>query len=296
MKHFINREISDQTRIIDFFKSFDKPFKVTYTNNSLCIEIEGVQHQISDFQLKNADLGFIKRTKEHILKQEIETGTGKVRYFHFNSNYGTHTDIAELDISGAYWVTALKMGLISKDVYEKGLKVDKKVRLIALGSIATEKAIFHYDPFEGMKFIGTESDKKGRSYFFHIARHVGAVMSQFTNMFPSAVLFFWVDALFIKEQYTAAAVAYFEGNGFKLKPKYVSKVEITVNDYANTEFRVFNDELDPEKYKVFTKPKSNALQHLQAKENIENIIFGESTDPETEKTPHIYTQSELNLE
>jgi hypothetical protein len=103
-------------------------------------------------------------------------------------------------------------------------------------------------------------------------------------MFPSAVLFFWVDALFIKEQYTAAAVAYFERNGFKLKPKFVSKVEINVNDYANTEFRVFNDENDPAKYKVFTKPKSNALQHLQAKENIENIIFGENSIAQTDNT------------
>jgi len=231
----------------------------------MSVEIKGLRHQISNYRLKNKDLNFVKRVKQFVVKSETkQIVSSKINYFRFSNKLGEFKNIIELDISAAYWNTALKLGYITEKLHAEGLEREKSVRLIALGSAASVKTVYDYDPEQNdLKFIEKKQDNSGRSAFFDISRHVGTLMMDFYAMFPSAVLFFWVDALFLDQQYQGAAIEFFKSKGYDLKQKPVKRVHVFINDFGNHEYRVYNDEKDPDKYKTFTKPRSKKEQQRE---------------------------------
>lgn len=270
--------LCSQRDALDFFKSFGIPFEASFTGSSMSVTINGMRHQIADKRIKNRDLNFIKRVKSCML------GCGKpkpadkpISYFKFSNKKGEFQNILELDISAAYWNTALQKGYITKQLHREGLEREKSVRLIALGAAASVKTVFRYDADnEDLFFVEKISNNLGRSYFFDISRHVGGIMMDFYRMFPDAILFFWVDAIFIIDTYKAAAIEYFRQNGYDLKQKYVSKVQVCQNDYGNMEYKVFDNEKDPEKFKLFTKPASKSGQSKEVQEKFDQIFINQN--------------------
>lgn len=116
---------------------------------------------------------------------------------------GTYSGYTELDVTGAYWSVARNLGVISEDIYrlseqrdESGkLVISKRARLMALGSLAARKDVYHFDGRE-RKLVEVREDKRLASMFFHIARVVGECMTEIYQQCDC--LGFWVDACIVR--------------------------------------------------------------------------------------------------
>jgi len=105
------------------------------------------------------------------------------------------TNCYEVDISGAYWNIA--KCFLPEHIYRRGLSVDKKVRLAALGGLAkTTTTMF----FNGREFVNTSHEtEKTKNLFFYCAKETGEIMDSIRQVCDTA-LFFWVDAMFVESE------------------------------------------------------------------------------------------------
>lgn len=211
------------------------PHTITRTRNTTRIKAElpdgePVQYIITDSPLEMKDLGFIQQVKHAAKKSntapEYNTASN-ISYFKFKEiAEGTYQDIVEIDVNGAYWEIAYRRGIIPKKIYQKGLTVPKRVRLIALGAMATQKRIWEYSP-EIKKYIAHEPkfDPVLRSYFFDIAKQLDDIMLGAVN-FPD-VLFYWVDAFFLQRSKAEAITAAINAAGLSCKLIELDRIEVT---------------------------------------------------------------------
>lgn len=220
------------TDLEDFLTENKIPFEIGFTSSTTYItrkdnEGKEVKYICADGEIKMKDLNFILRVKKYAIncgKPNSGYTSSHVSYFKWNKgiiNDGTFLDTIEIDVNGAYWEIALKLGYINKSLYEEGLKVDKKIRLIALGSLATKKMFYYFDG-EKMNFLEEKSNGKTneitRSYFFHVAYELGKIMSNVINKVGSeSIYFYWVDAFFLKSYAKPAIIEEFKNYGLKVK-------------------------------------------------------------------------------
>ena len=132
---------------------------------------------------------------------------GNVDYFRFaDIKEGYYNNVTEVDLNKAYWILAHKMGYLSKEIYEEGLTVDKMTRLIAWGSIAASARVYRVDHENRKQLIEEKVNRVTRSYFFDVAHELGQHMSEVLSSHSQSVLFYWVDAFFIKGRSAPAII------------------------------------------------------------------------------------------
>lgn len=236
---------------IKFFTALNIGHTVITTNSSVRIEAEiGKPLIFTDGFVHPKYLGFIKRVgycvkksrafldnKEHLSKLSSKD----VCYFADNRNVsGKFENCVEVDINGAYWVCAYKLGYISEELYKEAIEIKengkanipKKIRLIALGALARKRNIRVYEPDKKQyKYKGMEYDAELGGVFFHIANTVGALMGECSNKLGIYLfMFFWVDA-FMCYQSTAGIVEnFFIQNGYSVKKKALHYVNIETDN------------------------------------------------------------------
>lgn len=240
--------VKSSANITDFLKSKNITYRSVMTNSTETVtvytvndegeEVKTKQYRISDLNLKNKDLNFIQRVKRSAEQSGVKCKkvTSKdVAYFKFNScsvgNYGTAT---EVDVNGAYWQIAYQKGYISKEVYEEGIAtdskgrliVDKKTRLVALGSLATTKRHYHFDGSKEL-YVKDENNELTRSYFFDVSRTLSDIMQEISSgAMENIVHFYWVDAIFCKSGYEDAIVDKFKQYGLSCTVDRIQNMNI----------------------------------------------------------------------
>jgi hypothetical protein len=149
----------------------------------------------------------------------------KIDYFDVGlKKYGTYKNCVELDIDSAYWETAYKLNVISRDIYREGLKLPKKVRLMALGILAKKTTVYKFDGKE-MKRMPVIENKKTKYFWNQICKHVADVMITISaGINEGSYLFYWVDAVFIKKESLKETQEIITGCGYKYKLKTIDKV------------------------------------------------------------------------
>jgi len=149
---------------------------------------------------------------------------------------GTYTVVTEIDVNGAYWTVARKLGYISEKIYQKGIEINEKgenkipkmIRLIALGALARKRTVREFTKEKGYTSLPLDYDPELGGVFFHISKHLGELMLQcIDEIGEDPFFFFWVDALMIHTSAKWAVTNFFQNAGYEVKEKPYAKIEIT---------------------------------------------------------------------
>lgn len=206
--------------------------ELTGNTRTIIVPKMKTKYLISDSFLSFKDLGFISQVKSFSNSTGIEKqpfDSGDINYFKMNHEHrdGLFYDVCEIDVNGAYWEIAKRKGYISEKIYKKGLTVDKKTRLIALGALATVKRRFEfsYNSETGKYDENRLEDKKNeitRSYFFDVAKELDIIMNEFCEINGmNGIYLFWVDAFFVDNYRAKEMVDFFAKKGLKVKRKKI---------------------------------------------------------------------------
>lgn len=180
-------------------------FNLHYTGGKLLINCksDGLKYGYYLNKLKSfKDFHFIKKVAKYIEVNDINFEQNfKISYMGFNpffkKNKTLTKDVYELDLSAAYWTLAYKYEFISKEIYEEGLKVDKIIRLIALGSLAKNEKIFFFNGTKYEKVLNHKNERAG--IFFKLSYETDKIMKDLIYLIGlDSYLFYWVDAIFFR--------------------------------------------------------------------------------------------------
>lgn len=157
------------------------------------------------------ELHFIKAVKEHIIKDEIylrvknnfkkEKDKEKIDYYKYNSKYKSGDILNggyEIDLKQAYWETTNKMGMLTPELYRKGMEVSKLARLASVGTLAKKSRLIVFDGIEE-KNMGVTRSEKTEFLWDTICYKVGRIMHKASNIDKDGFIFFWVDGIFISK-------------------------------------------------------------------------------------------------
>jgi len=153
--------------------------------------------------LKKSDFGIFSKVKSDI-KKHLSAGVNVpridkrlIQYINCGKLSDVYEgEIYEIDLNSAFWEIAKKKGYISGETYNYGKKVDKRIRLMALGSLATVTTSFKFDGKEFSRPIITE--KETADYFFSVAYETSLIMQDLQFMAREDFLMYWCDAVFIR--------------------------------------------------------------------------------------------------
>ena len=272
------RKIRNPTAIINQLKARKKAFFIYQTlyTKKIFTETENFSYtQKTD--LKKTDLAFIKQVKDNAKKLENIPFLEAKDIHYIDRNETLKEDRFfkggyEIDLNSAFWNFAFQEKFISEPLYEKGLLMPKKTRLIALGALAKKITVMKYtgDEFLPIEFI---KSVKTQGVFFRVAQLTSYLMQELKFISGDDYLFFWCDAIFLKNE-TAfkLCVDYLEGMNYAFKSYKIDaikfgdgKLSVASKDYAekhpNKNFsqwnRVFTFEPPRKKnntYKFFNSP------------------------------------------
>ena len=197
------------TQFIEQLKKRNKDFTVKMTSNSTEVNFNGMKflYSISEFQKRH--LGLFSRMKSKVRKSIKEKGLNppkvqRAKYFDCanfrpiaQGEFLTYDNVLELDINKAYYKVLFNLGYIDEDFYNECINLPKKIRLALVGSLATQKSIFHYENGK-LKDHELKKDEVLRNVFFQLVSEVDEVLTVFQNMAGENFLFYWVDGIYLK--------------------------------------------------------------------------------------------------
>lgn len=196
--------------------------------------VEGRRYIIKG--LTGKELNFIKAVKAYVRTLDLPD---RLRPFAtsipFNLNAtnlseGEYLGYCEIDVSSAYWKTAFNLGYIDRSLFKLGNDQDvirKKVRLMALGSLAKRTEIITYCPPYRPKDMTVQLETCDLEVFWdNISYSFGLVMQEAFNTFSRQMLGYWVDAIFIRQDVATLARKFFASQGFEVKLVPLEKIEI----------------------------------------------------------------------
>ncbi len=238
MSKFIKLSKSDFNLYMNDLKSMSLPFELHVNNNSLTIYEDGFAYYTSDSIEKEEEdielnhLRFIFAVKAHVEQKIKEKILIPKRLFKQRINFfdpgkrrtGSTRDAVEVDIDSAYWETAYKENVVSGPIYRYGKTVPKKVRLMALGSLAKRTTVYVFD---GKKMKRDRILRNpGTEYFWNkICKTVADVMTTVAAEIPDKnYYFYWVDAIFVSKSKSNAVKKMFAIAGYDYKTKKVEKI------------------------------------------------------------------------
>ena len=227
-----------------------------------------------EMMLQKQLLKEIKNNTEN--KIIIKNPKNTLNYFKFDNSIREMSDmlgevvsiknLCEMDVVKAYYKIAYNLNYISKEFYEKTLKLPKYIRLRLLGSIATRKII---ETYEGDKLIDVKikENEKNRNIWFNICKKLDEVMMEVADGLQDYFLFYWVDGIYFKKddniilddhQPSIQVVKYiFEKHNLDYTIKNIQKLTI-INKNKNIYLQLY---IDNYKKSEFYVPKTNVKKY-----------------------------------
>lgn len=213
--------------------------ETTGNTETIIVPSMDTKYIVSDSFLSVQSLGFITQVKKHAEKTAIDRQpfeSKDINYYKISSQEreGVYYDVCEVDVNGAYWEIAKRLGYIDEKIYQKGLTVDKKTRLIALGAMATVKRCIQYTYDKGAnkynyEYLGDRVNETTRSYFFHIAKTLDVLMNQFIQENgANGIYLYWVDAFFVDTYRAREIEEFFKLHGLAVKRKNIAAINCKI--------------------------------------------------------------------
>lgn len=149
------------------------------------------------------------------------------------------TYITKVDVRGAYWETAKKLGVITEetDQYLKNnfsnTKQMKEARLKALGSLATVKLITRY--INGVEEEFSVTKQPTKDLYMYICQCVDKLMRDTAQEINGVFYYYW-DCIFADERAEKNVVDYILGRGYSTKTERsrVESLRLFNQDYLVT--------------------------------------------------------------
>lgn len=220
-----------QNSIPDRLFKLGVPFKCEITRSSVKITSRMINAVCTDNDLKFNELGLIRMVKSHcetLPELHGDYTPDSVTYYQFflKPKNNIYHNVLEIDINSAYWKLALQLGYITPRIYRKGIQMGKAARLVALGSLATQKIQYSFDGAE-LFFDEVIENKKTRKFWFHISLELGNLMKKvIRELGTDSFYFFWVDAFFCKPESHEKIRQILMKNGFRCKVKQLDSIEV----------------------------------------------------------------------
>lgn len=193
------------------------PFTVDVSHKSYTVNCDMGKMYFSDNFLTIDGLNLVRSVRKYVKDNDIvnkfEKKTPKqlrIQYICFDKRYigKNMTAPIEVDKDKAYWNAARKLGIISKEIFDKGIEITqnrdgiderkaKISRLVALGTLAKEvkRREFNGDSYLRPKTI--EDSAETKHLWHHICSEVDTVMRQCMKRLRGNFVFYWTDAIFI---------------------------------------------------------------------------------------------------
>lgn len=189
-----------------FLKQNSESFLTSTTTYTAKMErtIDGIVHTEMYYQEQMSKKNFIL---SQMLKSQIRKNIGKLPPFENDRikycvyNYPrlipntTIENVVEVDINSAYVTTALNLGLIDRQLYDKLQSVDKIVRLKCLGSIATQNVVTEILDGKSHR-VYVKTDESLRRAWFSIVRVIDNILLSFAEKYDE-FLFYYVDGIYV---------------------------------------------------------------------------------------------------
>jgi len=146
--------------------------------------------------------------------------------------------IMKIDIKGAYWECAKKMGLLSKDTIDffdnkynnVDSKYSKNIRLKALGSLATKKIVERYLYGVKQNELTTIQIEDTRDTYMFVRHKIDELIRNVCYENPG-VCYYYVDCLFVKKGiHSELAKKYILDNGYKVTTEETKIKTIMLGD------------------------------------------------------------------
>ncbi len=247
-KMIYNKEDFDDT--IFCLKENNETFSVLFSSSKLVILFKSFKYTFYPNKLASVKgLHFIKTLKDYIKNNDIKYNFNlKIPYMAFNMNLKNSVnykkDLYEIDLKGAYWQMFNRHFNISKELYNEGLKVDKKIRLMALGSLAKRVNRFNYS---GNNLVSNENIKsiETEGIFFKCAYETDLIMRNLINSIAKEnYIFYWVDAIFFRGEKNVKVITDIlrsQSLDFKIVPikriiKKANLIEVEDFDFKKRDF------------------------------------------------------------
>lgn len=255
-------DIETYTTVLQQLKDNKETFTEVKTGSSQYIKIRGKRYYKkldSTIEIPQRDLKLFKAVQieaSQFLKKEVDIPNYQPIDVNFNlSNYVKETfnkmEVVEIDLVGAYTREAERIGIISKETRQALEKASKGTRLMAFGSLATQRTFYYYE--NGVLADSrAAAEKKTRHLFFYVAYRIGDIMKQVLKKFEGA-LFYWVDAVFVPKRLCNKVHAYLRELGIK----NCSKGQYLCNGFVSSDGYRFDltniDDMDDTKTFYFDK-------------------------------------------
>lgn len=234
-----------------------------------------------DRKLTFKDFGVITTVKKEATEWVKANGVPvetKIPYFKINEiyaqNLGKIENVIEIDITKAYATVALNMEIITQKTFGKICALPKEVRLMVLGSLATRKRVCEWNTeTKQYDYMYTKENDMTRPVFFEIAAKVDEIMRAIYNEIESDCVFYWFDALFVKNKrkVISKAMQLAEGFGISFAPKKIGSVSLfrhfegVVTAYV-TEIKGESDTETQIKIKTFSFASGNKRKQVTAQQ------------------------------
>lgn len=178
-------------------------------------------------------------------------------------------DCYNVDISSAY-VTALYINsIISKDLFDEVLNLEKIDRLKSLGMIATRKTFYEFGEGRLLDYRLDDSEKteRRRKYFFLACKIVGDLMAEIARACGDKFLFYWVDGVYLRNSKSKAkAEKIIQKAGFDFKSKKLYSFEIESRETSSLISFYEDSNRSDDSYKEFRLP-------IQIKDGVTDTAF-----------------------
>jgi len=208
----------DEDRVTYYYSDEDYTFKVL---NLMKAVKNDVQNQIG------------KHLNEHRSKEDVKYYDWKQSDLNrlLKLNELTYENVVEVDISQAYFITAVQFGYLSTEMHEKLKEVEKNVRLRVLGSIATSKKNTPY--LEGVpQKMFIDENPLLRGAWWNICAKVDRTMIAAKLAVEKDFLFYWVDGIYFRKskKNIAAVTRVLNENGYSnIKIKEIDEVKFKLS-------------------------------------------------------------------
>lgn len=231
---------------LDYLHKNKMPFTVSFTGGKSELKSDLYNSMSLKKNFDNKDISFMKKVKNHVVKNHISDlflgswyKSKDIQYIDVNDKIKKNTtfeDVCCLDVNGAYWQTALLLGVITPDLYSDGFKMGKITRLASLGALAKKTEIYKYD---GVKydFVETVHSLDTENVWFAICYKFSQIMQEVKKMLGKDFYFYWVDGIYFKNtpENIALVKSMFTERKYECKHEEVGKIE-----FLETEFKVYS--------------------------------------------------------
>lgn len=221
-------------KLMKLIEKYKLPYDYDLNNHTMTINCALGKFVITDSLIPSHEFWFMAWVKNHVKKNKIHKlpvisgNWDKIKYLKVKLKHSkTYKKVYEVDLDRAYWENAYEQGIINDYIYFRGLWINKKTRLAAIGQLAKTTTHWKNNGFKMTKNAVINNSQKTQHLWFNVCYKVGLIMEKAANLSPGSTIFYWVDGIYVTNKKAASKIInYFHSIGYDSKIKKMKMVKV----------------------------------------------------------------------